>query len=93
MWYLCIPPPLQDLASDEVLILALQHHNAPSQPVDQLGLQVSQVDVLLVDDGYEPVDLNVHLRPYSLNLHFRQACLPQDAPKECAAAHAKMCII
>ena len=77
MCHLCVPPPLQDLASDEVLILALQHHNAPAQPVDQLGLQVGQVNVLLVNDGYQPVDLNVHLRPYGLNLHFNQACFPK----------------
>ena len=77
MCHVCIPPPLQDLTSDEVLILALQHRNAPAQPVDQLGLQIGQVNVLLVDDGYEPVDFNVHLRPYGLNLHFKQACLPK----------------
>ncbi len=81
MCRLCVPPPLQDLTSDEVLILALQHHNAPAQPVDQLGLQISQVNVLLVDDGYEPVDLNVHLRPYGLDLHFKQACLPKGVLK------------
>ena len=79
--HLCIPPPLQHLTSDEILILALQHHNAPAQPVDQLGLQIGQVNVLLVDDGYEPVDLNVHLGPYGLNLHFKQACLPKSVLK------------
>ncbi|KAA6428086.1 MAG: hypothetical protein FRX49_02747 [Trebouxia sp. A1-2] len=42
---------------------------------------VGQVDVLLVDDGYEPVDLNVHLGPYGLNLRFKQICLPQECLK------------
>ena len=34
-----------------------------------------------MDDGYEPVDLNVHLGPYGLNLHFKQACLPKGVLK------------
>lgn len=64
-----VPPPLQDLPPDQILILALQHHDSPAQPVDQLGLQVRQVHVLFVDDGDQPVHLNVHLRTYGLNLH------------------------
>jgi len=81
MCHPCIPPPLQDLTSDEILVLALQHHNAPAQPVDQFGLQVGQVHILLVDDGYEPIHLNIHLGPYGLNLHFKQVCLPKHIPK------------
>lgn len=67
-WWL-LPPPLQDLPPYQILILALQHHNPPAQPVNQLGLQVCQVHILLVDNGNQPVHLNIHFRTYGLNLH------------------------
>lgn len=55
------PPPDEDLALDQTFVPGLQHHHTPLQPVDQLGFQLSEIPVFLVDDGYEPVDLNVHL--------------------------------